>query len=177
MRDSLDASKLDAFMRELGMLATGPGRVYIVGGGTAMLLGIRNQTIDIDLKMAPEPPGAFEAIAKLKEKLGVNVELAAPDEFIPPLPGWEARSEFIARYGSVDFFHYDFYAQALSKIQRGFDTDLSDAVALVEKGKVEIRKLLDLYQRIEPELNRYPAIRPESFRAQLETFAKRMGHA
>src|SRR5438876_934626 len=111
-------------MQELGESATGPGKVYITGGATALLLGIRAQTIDVDIKLDPEPAGVFEAVSELKERLAVNVELAAPDHFIPPIPGWQDRSEFIARYGLVDFYHYDFYGQALSKILRGHPTDL-----------------------------------------------------
>jgi hypothetical protein len=55
-----------------------------------------------------------------------NIELAAPDDFIPPLPGWEEWSIFIARRGKIDFYHYDLYAQALAKIERGHARDLAD---------------------------------------------------
>jgi hypothetical protein len=44
-----------------------------------VLVGWRGTTIDVDLKMSPEPEGAFEAIAALKDELDINVELAAPD--------------------------------------------------------------------------------------------------
>ena len=62
----------------------------------------------------------------LKDRLDVNIELASPDDFIPALPGWQERSTFIAQVGKVTFLHYDFYAQALAKIERGHDFDLSD---------------------------------------------------
>jgi len=52
-------------MRELAAAARGPGKIYFTGGSTALLLGFRQQTIDIDVKMDPEPRGAFEAIAEL----------------------------------------------------------------------------------------------------------------
>ena len=76
---------MEAFGRE----ATGPGRVYLTGGSTAVLEGWREATVDVDLKLDPEPAGAFEAIAHLKDTLDINVELAAPDQFVPPLPGWQ----------------------------------------------------------------------------------------
>src|SRR5437016_12151065 len=88
--------KLEAFMTQLGRRATTPGTIYITGGSTALLLGIRDQTIDIDIKLDPEPEGVFEAISDLKNSLDVNVELASPDQFIPPLPGWQERSLSIA---------------------------------------------------------------------------------
>jgi hypothetical protein len=86
--------------------------------------------------MDPEPPGIFEAIAQLKIKLDLNIELASPDQFLPPLPDWPARSSFIARHGEVEFFHYDFRAQALSKLARGFERDLSDVASMLERGLV-----------------------------------------
>ncbi len=38
-------------MQELAGAARGPGKVYFTGGATALLLGFREQTIDIDLKL------------------------------------------------------------------------------------------------------------------------------
>lgn len=170
MRGGTDIAKLTAFIDSLGRAAQSEGRVYIVGGASALLLGVREQTVDIDLKLDPEPKGVFESIADLKNRLDVNVELASPDQFLPPLPGWQDRSEFIARKGEVDFFHYDFYSQALSKILRGYRADISDARALVSLGKVELNRLVDLFREVEPGLIRYPAIDPNEFRQRLEVF-------
>lgn len=170
MRADLDGAKLHAFMREIGRLAEGPGRVYLVGGATALLLGVRDQTIDIDLKLDPEPKAIFEGIAQLKERLGVHVELASPDLFLPPLPGWRERSEFIARSGPVEFYHYDFYAQALAKILRGHGKDLTDAKALVRLGKVDPERLHALFTAVSPDFIRYPAINEKDFEDRLLRF-------
>lgn len=135
-----------------------------------MLLGIRTQTLNIDIKLDPEPLGIFETIAILKDRLEVNVELASPDLFLPPLPGWHERSEFIRRCGRVDFYHYDFYSQALAKILRGHETDLSDARHLVELGKVAPDLLATCAQQLLPDLIRYPAVSKDRFWAKVEAF-------
>jgi len=83
-RQRVDLETLRQFMQELARGVRGPGNIYLTGGATALLLGFREQTIDIDLKLDPEPEGAFEAIARLKDRLDVNLELASPDDFIPP---------------------------------------------------------------------------------------------
>ena len=137
-------------MRLIGSEAKGPGRVYLVGGASAVIIGWRETTIDVDLKLAPEPPGVFNAIASAKETLDINVELAAPDEFIPALPDWPSRSTFIVRQGPVDFFHYDFHAQALAKIERGHEQDLQDVAAMHRLKLIEGR-LADV--SIRPSLN------------------------
>ncbi|MEI8281706.1 MAG: DUF6036 family nucleotidyltransferase [Armatimonadota bacterium] len=131
MRSPVDKNKLFSFFQEIGNRSEGPGRIYIVGGSTALLLGVRDQTVDIDIKLDPEPKGIFASISSLKESLSISVELASPDQFVPALPNWKERSEFITKSGQVEFFHYDFYGQAYAKIVRGHSVDLSDVRALI----------------------------------------------
>lgn len=170
MRKETTNATLERFMIALGERVTGPGRIYLTGGATALLHGWRETTIDIDLKADPEPPGLFEAIAVLKDELDANVELASPDDFIPAIPGWQDRSLFIARHGQIDFFHYDPYGQALSKLQRGYDRDLLDVRAMVKTGLVKTERLLELYAQIELALIRYPGIDPASFHRAVTAF-------
>jgi hypothetical protein len=107
MRRPVDAERIRAFLRALGGEADRAGRVYLTGGATAVLEGWRASTIDLDVKLEPESDRLLRTIVRLKEELEVNVELAAPDQFIPELPGWRERSAFIAREGRLDFHHYD----------------------------------------------------------------------
>lgn len=151
--------------------------MYMVGGSSAVLLGWRRATIDVDLKLDPEPPGAFDAIARAKDALKINVELAAPDDFIPALPGWRDRSPFVVRHGPVDFFHYDFYGQALAKIERAHSHDLEDVAAMHRRGLVHPAELSALFARIEGDLVRYPAIDPPSFREKVNRAVAKLDRA
>lgn len=157
-------------MAVLGERVRGAGNIYLTGGSTAVLYGWRATTIDVDLKADPEPPGLFEAIAQLKDELDINVELASPDQFIPPVPGWRERSLFIGRHGPISFFHYDPYGQALAKLQRGHDRDLRDVLAMWRSGLIRLDELRRQFGAIEPALVRYPAIDPASFRAAVLAF-------
>ena len=157
-------------MRELALAARSPGKVYFTGGATALLLGFREQTIDIDLKLDPEPEGAFEAIAALKDRLDLNVELASPDDFIPASPKWRELSRHIVSIGPLQFFHYDLSLQALAKLERGHAQDLEDVRSLVRGGHVAVEQLKSTFAQIEPKLLRYPAIDPEQFREKIGRF-------
>ena len=168
MREMTDAAKVRKFMRYLGAEARGEGRIYLVGGSSAVLIGWRMTTMDIDLKLAPEPAGVFDAIARAKHALNINVELAAPDDFIPPLPNWRERSAFIDRHGPINFFHYDFYAQALAKIERGHERDLRDVEAMYRARLIDPTRLPALFTAIAPDLVRYPAIDAASFREKVQ---------
>jgi hypothetical protein len=176
MRTPTDAAKVGALMERIGRDSRGPGRVYLVGGASAVLVGWRPTTVDADLKLDPEPEGVFDSIARLKEDLDMNVELSAPDDFMPPVPGWVERSVFVARFGQVDFYHYDFYAQALAKIERGHARDLDDVRAMHAAGLIEPARLRDLFEAMAPMLIRYPAIEPEALRDRLESMLTELGH-
>lgn len=168
MRGLVDVERLRRFMRELGAEAERPVRVYFTGGATAVLGGWRGSTIDVDLVFVPEEDHLFRAIPKLKERLQINVEIVSPAHFLPELPGWEGRCLWIGREGLLDFFHYDPYAQALAKIERGHQQDRGDVQELIGRGLVEPAELLRLFEAIEPRLYRFPAVDPAALRRAVE---------
>jgi hypothetical protein len=172
MRRPVDAARVREFMRALGREADREGRAYLVGGSTAVLMGWRQSTIDIDLKLEPESDRLLRAIADLKERLDVNLELASPDQFIPELPGWRERSQWIAREGKLDFHHYDVYAQALAKLERGHTQDRADVEQMISRRLVELGELQRRFDEIEPLLYRFPAIDPSSFRQAVEAVTR-----
>jgi hypothetical protein len=71
------------------------------------------------------------------------------------------------------FYHHDPYAQAFSKIVRGFDRDLEDARSFVESGLVEPERLLQLVRAIPAgAFARYPALAREAVIAAVEAFVE-----
>jgi hypothetical protein len=88
-------------MRVLGRRAKTESRVYFTGGTTAVVIGGRDTTLDIDLRFDPELDELYRAIPEIKERLQINIELAAPSDFIPPVAGWKDRCQFIGREGKV----------------------------------------------------------------------------
>jgi hypothetical protein len=175
MRALVDAQRVRSFMRALGERSRGPGCVYLTGGATAVLYGWRASTVDIDLKMDPEPAGAFEAIGALKDELDVNVELASPDQFVPVVSNWRSRGVFIERAGEVDFFHFDPLGQAVSKIERGHGRDLADVDAMLSRGLVSLADIGGYLKSVDAELLRYPAIDRAGFATKIAAFLQRKG--
>jgi len=163
MRELASKEKIIEFMRLFGRRTRLEVSVYLTGGSTAVLHGWREATLDIDLKFHPEPDDLYRAIPEIKEQLQLNIELAAPSDFIPELPGWQDRCEFITREGTVSFYNYDPYSQALSKIERGHDQDVADVASMFKDGLLNHEKLLSLFNEIEPHLYKYPAIDPKTF--------------
>jgi hypothetical protein len=174
MRPNVDPQKLEQLMQALGKEADGSGRIYFAGGASALLIGWRNSTVDIDIRLDPEPPGIFQAIEKIKRTLNINIELASPQDFLPPLPGWRDRSVFIGTRGQISFYHYDFTAQALSKLSRGYERDLSDIQAMYEQNLFSLDELQRCFEVIVPELIRFPSLDPEQLRNRVENFIERI---
>lgn len=120
--------RIEAFIEALAKEATGETDVFLVGGTSAVLVGWRATTVDVDLVMRPESDAMLRAIPAL----------------------------------------YDFTAQALAKIERGHARDVADVRAMVERGLISSTEMRRQYELVEPQLHRYPAIDPPSFRRALD---------
>jgi hypothetical protein len=137
---------------------------------TAVLLGWRSTTLDVDVKLEPEQDEVLRALPRIKEELAVNVELASPADFIPLPRDWRDRSLFVAREGHLSFRHFDLYSQALAKFERGHAQDVDDVREMVARGLVDEARLSSSFGEIEPELYRFPAVDAADFRRSLEEF-------
>ncbi len=169
MREAADAERIRRLARELGRAVPAGTRMYLTGGATAVLEGWRDSTVDIDVRFEPDSDAALSRISEIRERLSVNIELASPLDFLPALQGWQDRSRFRFREGSLVVFDFDLYSQALSKLERGFELDLTDVRNMVQTGQVQPTKLLELLEGIEPELFRFPTVDPRSLRAAVES--------
>jgi hypothetical protein len=74
-------------------------------------------------------------------EMGLDVEAVPIDRFIPIPHNENKRNLYIGRFGKIDVYIFDPYAIALSKIDRGFDTDLDDVVFLIKHKYVDIEEL------------------------------------
>jgi hypothetical protein len=168
MRALADVTRIQRLMHALGAAADADGSAHLAGGATAVLLGWRPSTIDVDITFVPERDALLRALPTLKETLQINVELASPVHFIPVPTGWEERGLFATREGRLTFYHFDLYAQALAKLERAHAQDLHDVESMLDAGLVEPERALEYFDRIEPELYRYPAVDPRSFRERVK---------
>ncbi len=176
MRRELTSEALQGLMREIARRAPGGRsyRVFLVGGGTAVLAGWRSSTIDADLHADDE--AVFRDIQDIKERLQVNVELARLGDFVPALAGTEARHVLLATIGRVSFYHYDPYAQLLSKVVRGFRKDMQDAESFIASGMVDPERFRSLVHDIpEAAYAQYPALSQRGVLEAVDGFLAQIG--
>jgi hypothetical protein len=158
-------------MNELARSAPRRGtyRVYFVGGGTAVLQGWRASTIDADLYSDKDE--IFHDVQGIKERLQLNIEFARPEDFVPALAGSNDRHVFIETVGKVSFYHYDPYAQLLSKVVRGFERDIADAKRFLDSGMVDAGQFRALVDRIpDAAYAKYPSLSRDAVREAVDSF-------
>jgi hypothetical protein len=171
MRAELTRERLVSLMKELARTAPKRGayRVYFVGGGTAVYLGWRSSSIDVDL--FSDQDVVFRDIQEIKERLNINIEFARPEDFVPPLKGTADRHVFIDAVGSIMFYHYDPYAQLFSKVVRGFRRDIEDALKFVRSGMVDLGRFRSLVTAIpDSAYVRYPSLSRAEVEKAIERF-------
>ncbi|HZO72846.1 MAG TPA: DUF6036 family nucleotidyltransferase [Ktedonobacteraceae bacterium] len=148
MRQYVGKPQIEQFLIQVGRTRQ-PGRLYITGGAALVHRGIRSgQTLDIDIQITIDPANLMTQVVQLKQKMNINIEFSSPGDFMPLPQQWEARSEFVNRYGQVDVFYFDWYSIALSKMQRGSQQDIIDVQLLVNQKFVDVRELDLLYQDV-----------------------------
>jgi hypothetical protein len=147
MRRVAEPERIRRFMTALAAKATRSVHLYFTGGATAVLLGWRASTIDVDIHIVPDDDRLLRALPELS---------------------WQERSLFVAQEGKLGFYHYDLYAQALAKIERGHALDVTDVEQMFRRGLIEPVQLKNLFEAIAPQLYRYPAIDPPSYRRAVE---------
>jgi hypothetical protein len=178
LRQPVDRSAIEQFLRQLGSEVRRPGRVYLVGGTTMVYEGYRARTLDIDLIVEADDPGPLiAAIRRLKDALGVNVEFASPGDFIPLPGGWRERSIWVGRFGDLDVFHFDLYSVALSKIERGTERDFADVLVLLQDGRLEWDRLDAAFGEVLPRIatEGLGSMDPQVFAAHYQALRDRLG--
>lgn len=171
MRPDVDGARVEQLLSGLGRRVRRAHTVYLIGGSSAVLIGWRASTRDVDVRPEPDSDELLRALSELKEELDVNVELASPLDFLPELDGWRDRSPYIGAWGSVQARHLDFRMQALAKIERGMDTDLDDVRAILDRGLVTPTDLRRGFAAMQAGFFRFPAIDVPRFETRLSEIA------
>lgn len=172
--------EIEQFLVQVGRTRQS-GRLYITGGAALVHRGIRpGQTLDIDIQITIDPGNLISEIARLKQKMNINIEFSSPGDFMPLPTQWEARSAFIKRYDQVDVFYFDWYSIALSKLQRANRQDVVDVQLLVQQGFIDVTELDRLFQDVlnkvgQPPYDRlFPNLSQQQFSQRYQAIRKHL---
>ncbi len=167
---------LTEFLTRLGERYANPATLYLLGGSALLLLGNPRQTLDIDYTtdLNPQKQQALETIMnELAAQYRLDIEAVPIAEFVPLPPGAETRRRFIGRFSQVDVYVYDLYTIALSKIARGFDTDLDDVIFLIKSNLIDLTELQKHFQTVLPQASKVDII-PSEFQQYFQDLLRRL---
>ncbi len=139
--------EIQAILNQLGEGVPPGSQLILVGGGALALLGNPRPTFDLDFWGDDIHPNELHrAILEIAAELKIHVEPVPLERFIPLPQGSAQRNLYIGQFGNLEVYVADPYSLALSKLDRGFDSDLDDIVFLVGKGFVEFQELERIVQ-------------------------------
>jgi hypothetical protein len=141
MTNDLTLPRIENFLQRLGEACSQPTGLYLLGGTALYLLGNSRSTKDIDYvgDDIPSPNDTFALlIQKIAKELQIDVEAVPIEGFLPIPDGSTERHIRLDNYGLLNVYVYDPYTIALSKLDRGFDTDLDDVKFLITQGLVNL---------------------------------------
>jgi hypothetical protein len=170
----LEIDQIRRFLDALGKSFPESFRLYLLGGSALCLLGNPRPTLDIDYLGDDLVEADWQKeIKKVAEKMGVEVEAVPIQRFLPVPDIAEQRSLYFDTFGSVEVYIFDPYSIALSKIDRGFDTDIDDVVFLVSHKLVTLAELERLLHELLPQAGEFD-INPQEMLAHLQEVRLRL---
>jgi hypothetical protein len=174
--EPVTAAALQALMQGLGERCSQPATLYLLGGSALCLLGSPRQTLDLDytVEIAPEAQQEFlKVLADLAAAQHLDLEEVPISQFVPlPANGIERR-RLVGRFGSITVYIFDPYAIALSKIARGFESDLEDVLFMIRTGVVQYAELEEHFHEVLPRAAQFD-IDSRDFRAYFAEIRRQM---
>jgi hypothetical protein len=152
----VDNSEIISTLQELGTRVPANSQLVLVGGSALALLGSPRLTIDIDFvgdDIHPSP--LHKTVMQIAREMKIHVEPVPLDRFIPLPKGSEKRVVRIGQFGNLEIFVADPYSIALSKLDRGLDTDFDDLVFLVQNNHIDILEFESMLREALPQARNY----------------------
>ena len=152
-----------------------PGsQLILIGGGALALLGSPRLTIDIDFVGDDLHPSEFHRfIMQIAKELKIDAEPVPLDRFVPLPIGGTERQIRIGQFGNLEIHIADPYSIALSKLDRGFDTDFDDIIFLIQQNLVSLNELERIMRDALPHARKYD-LDPD-IQEHLKELKKRIG--
>jgi hypothetical protein len=155
--ETISRASIIEFLEHLGEQIPFPATFYLLGGSALCLLGSPRETLDVDYTTDLDTTSEKmieTIIQRLASQLKLDIEAVPIAEFIPLPPDTQSRRRFVGHYGALDVYIYDLYSIALSKIARGFESDIEDVLFLLKQKLISFENLEHFFHLILPETSK-----------------------
>lgn len=170
----MESKQIHTFLTKLGERYPHPAQLVLLGGSALCLLGSPRPTVDIDYVGDDLKKNELQkTMEELASEMGLDVEAVPIDRFIPLPADGHKRNLYVNKFRKIEVSILDPYGIALSKLDRGFDTDIDDIVFLIQQGLVEMDNLEQIMQDALPNARKFD-IDPSELRAHLQEVKNRL---
>ena len=167
MGNGLAIEEVRNFVNRLSQKYSKQVKLYLIGGSALCFFGSPRRTVDIDCVIDSATKEFKDTIVAVANELQVEVEIIPIAEFIPLPLNAAARHHHVEKFGSIEVFIFDPYSIALSKLSRGFDTDIQDVLFLLQRGIITIDILTKFTEEVIPVAWEYD-IDPDELKTHLD---------
>jgi hypothetical protein len=152
----LSRSQIDRFLTAVGQRCEPDTNLYLLGGGALELLGGARPTIDLDyVSDEKQSANLQDLLAQIADEMQIELEAVPIAEFVPLPQDADNRAVFVGSFGNLTVYVFDPYTIALSKLDRGFDTDIEDILFLVQHQIITVEKLADFLETAVPQARQF----------------------
>lgn len=149
-------SEIQSVLKIIGERVSPNSRLTLVGGSALALLGSPRLTIDIDFVGDDLHPNELHrTIIQIAREMKIHAEAVPIERFVPLPAGYEQRRIRIGQFGNLEIFVADPYSIALSKLDRGLDTDFDDLIFLVQQNLIDLVELERITLDALPHANKF----------------------
>lgn len=175
----IDARNLEKLFAAVGARLTQTATLHVLGGSALILLGSSRRTRDFDFvgNDLPhrEPDELRDLLDEVAAEMKIGIEAIPFDEFVPVPRDAETRHRHIGQSGKLTVYVFDPYSIALSKIERGFKTDLEDVRFLIRKNIISLPQLETIVNAVLPRAREFD-MDASQMRARLAALRRQRGH-
>ena len=166
---TITSDQIHTFLTELGSQYTRPATLVLLGGGALCLLGSERPTMNIDYVGNDIRKNDLQRVIDgVAEQLQIVIDAVPIEQFIPFPPGSDNRRMLIGQFGQITVYVLDPYTIALSKLDRGFDTDIDDVVFLIRRNFIAFQQLEEVVQNALQRANEF-SLDPQAIRSHLQS--------
>ncbi len=152
----MDNAEIQSILQSMGERVPPSSRLVLVGGSALTLLGSPRLTIDIDfIGDDAHPNELHQFIMQIAKELQIHVEPVPLERFIPLPKESTERNIRIGQFGNLEIYVADPYRIALSKLDRGLETDFEDIIFLIRQNFVTLNELERITRDALPHAHKY----------------------
>lgn len=139
---TITSDQIQSFLTELGSRYPQQATLTLLGGSALCLLGSERPTLDIDYVGDDLRKNELQrVIEQIADEFHIVIDAVPIEQFVPVPDGADRRRVRIGQFGQVTVYVLDPYTIALSKLDRGFDTDIDDILFLIRRNLITIQQL------------------------------------